>query len=782
MTESQSDKGTAASSVSDDNGDMSEDHLNNLRKRAKKEPVNALEVSESLGYQTFRRKMRKIWTKEEDDLLRKLVNDSLVSLGFENGIKSIKTIQQSSDVVKQIPWDQLAKQFELDNKKATDVKKRWTSSLDPVLKKGKWTPEEDELLLKSYEHHGPQWFKISYVLENRTEDQCAKRYIEVLDPSTKDRLRSWDETEDLLLIAKVKKYGTKWRQISTEMDARPSLTCRNRWRKIITMVVRGIASETIKSAVQAGNMDVEGSGMDMLDKPNDTDTRGDVAEVHSRPESGTATPAPLPKSPTSDIKKEASTPMMFDMASRSNPTATLIDALKTGKVSVNDGQQPHQSNERSTATPEPTILNSIISPSPQFNNSSNSSLFVGNINRKESALPSPGAFLPLPAVETRKQQPETMIDWKFSLKESSGHTLSNGVISNLDLVKQLVNHAKSNNLKISIHQHIHNHYLAPRQTTPTPLLLQKQNQQQQQPNHHQQRQPNNIASNSQEFPTVRSPSFSDFETDFLSKTPNFNNWGLEDENHSPTGLDDKLQRFYHHHHHHHHDSQNEPLNQTPKLLQNSINGTSFAQTGLGQLPPHSASSNASYASPAAPEIREIGPSRHSHFNYLPSTFKPQLGSSENAKTVELSRSLNPSPNGTSGHRRKKSKRRTKNESKNSSCAGSTDNTPAEDADRNTAKNKVTPSTVSSVSIVDEEGYDFWETLRTLGGTINSGNDNESEEESPANPHLNDLFRDDDRTADTPTGYDSIFQFVEQKHTEDRQSTEEFLAEFAINPS
>lgn len=247
MNESSSEKGTVASSVSDDSGDMSEEHMSNLRKRVKKEPVNALEVSESLGYQTFRRKMRKIWTKEEDDLLRKLVNESLVNLGYPDGIKTIKTIQQSSNVVKKIPWDQLAKQFELDNKKATDVKKRWTSSLDPVLKKGKWTPEEDELLLKSYEHHGPQWFKISYVLENRTEDQCAKRYIEVLDPSTKDRLRPWDETEDLLLIAKVKKYGTKWRQISTEMDARPSLTCRNRWRKIITMVVRGVASETIKA-------------------------------------------------------------------------------------------------------------------------------------------------------------------------------------------------------------------------------------------------------------------------------------------------------------------------------------------------------------------------------------------------------------------------------------------------------------------------------------------------------------------------------------------------------
>lgn len=769
MNESSSEKGTVASSVSDDSGDMSEEHMSNLRKRVKKEPVNALEVSESLGYQTFRRKMRKIWTKEEDDLLRKLVNESLVNLGYPDGIKTIKTIQQSSNVVKKIPWDQLAKQFELDNKKATDVKKRWTSSLDPVLKKGKWTPEEDELLLKSYEHHGPQWFKISYVLENRTEDQCAKRYIEVLDPSTKDRLRPWDETEDLLLIAKVKKYGTKWRQISTEMDARPSLTCRNRWRKIITMVVRGVASETIKSAVQAGNMDA-GNEMTRLGEENEKENKTDDDEDVSRPMSTSNTPQPSMKSPSGTVKREESTPMIFDMTNRTNSSAALLDVLKTGKINANDGQQPHQSNERSTATPDPAVLNSIISPSPHYN-SPHPSIFVGSINKKESALPSPSTFLPIPNVETRKQQPETTVDWKFSLKESSGHTLSNGVISNADLVKQLINHAKANDLKISIHQHIHNHYLAPRQISPPPLMLPQQQQ-----NKH----IGNTTSNSQDLPKIRSPSFSDFETDFLSKTPNFNNWGLDDETQSPSALNDKLQRFYHHHHHHHHDSLDEAQEQNIKQ-QHLMNGANYAQNGLSLLPPNPTSSTASYPSPTAPEIREIGPSRHSHFNYLPPTVKPQLGSSENAKTVELSRLLNPSPNGLHGHKRKQTKRRGKNESKNSSAAGSTGNTPAEDFDRNGPKNKVTPSTVSSISIMEEDGNDFWENLRSLGGNIGSDGKS-SERKSPSISHINDLFQNTENAADTPTGYDAIFKFCEQKQMDDKQSTEEVVAEFAINPS
>ena len=35
------------------------------------------------------------------------------------------------------------------------IKKRWLNVLDPYLKKGKWSKEEDEFLLKKYEQYGP---------------------------------------------------------------------------------------------------------------------------------------------------------------------------------------------------------------------------------------------------------------------------------------------------------------------------------------------------------------------------------------------------------------------------------------------------------------------------------------------------------------------------------------------------------------------------------------------------------------------------------------------------
>ncbi|ODV60432.1 uncharacterized protein ASCRUDRAFT_25882, partial [Ascoidea rubescens DSM 1968] len=169
--------------------------------KRKPNPIDPLSVTESLGYQTYRRESRKPWTKEEDSKLKLLLNGEL----YGNVILT-DSLPAKSSYNDLITWDAISK--ELPNRKPKDCRKRWSNSLDPNLRKGKWTPEEDMLLLRAYERHGASWQKVSLEIKGRTDDQCAKRYIEVLDPSiTKDRLRAWPIDEDLLLIKKVKKYG-----------------------------------------------------------------------------------------------------------------------------------------------------------------------------------------------------------------------------------------------------------------------------------------------------------------------------------------------------------------------------------------------------------------------------------------------------------------------------------------------------------------------------------------------------------------------------------------------
>jgi hypothetical protein len=115
-----------------------------------------------------------------------------------------------------------------------NCRKRWFHSLDPSLRKGAWTEEEDQLLREGVSKYPNQWSKIADMLPGRTDDQCAKRWRESLDP-TIDR-SEWTLAEDQLLMEKYEEYGSQWQKIAFFFDGRPGLHCRNRWRKLQRMV------------------------------------------------------------------------------------------------------------------------------------------------------------------------------------------------------------------------------------------------------------------------------------------------------------------------------------------------------------------------------------------------------------------------------------------------------------------------------------------------------------------------------------------------------------------
>ncbi|CAG8628972.1 3707_t:CDS:2, partial [Paraglomus brasilianum] len=117
-----------------------------------------------------------------------------------------------------------------------DCRKRWFHSLDPTLRKGPWTTEEDEILRKNVERYPNSWSKIAKSIPGRTDDQCAKRWRESLDPMI-DR-REWSSEEDKLLIEKYELFGGQWQEISKYFPGRPGLHCRNRWRKLQRRLVR----------------------------------------------------------------------------------------------------------------------------------------------------------------------------------------------------------------------------------------------------------------------------------------------------------------------------------------------------------------------------------------------------------------------------------------------------------------------------------------------------------------------------------------------------------------
>ncbi|KAJ5627554.1 hypothetical protein N7528_004981 [Penicillium herquei] len=155
---------------------------------------------------------RRLWSKLEDEKLISLVN----RFGDQRG--------------KEGNWKEISRH--LPGRSNKDCRKRWFHSLDPALRKGRWSREEDELLLAAYRQLGPAWKDIALLIEGRKDDQCAKRYNDILNPLAKDRLKNWSPDEDQYLAAKVQELGHKWAAISAGLPGRPPLTCRNRWRRL----------------------------------------------------------------------------------------------------------------------------------------------------------------------------------------------------------------------------------------------------------------------------------------------------------------------------------------------------------------------------------------------------------------------------------------------------------------------------------------------------------------------------------------------------------------------
>ena len=75
-------------------------------------------------------------------------------------------------------WDLIS--HSLENRTAKQIRQRWVNHLDPSLRKGKFTAEEDKLILKKYKQFGPKWTLISKFLDGRSENAIKNRFYQKL--------------------------------------------------------------------------------------------------------------------------------------------------------------------------------------------------------------------------------------------------------------------------------------------------------------------------------------------------------------------------------------------------------------------------------------------------------------------------------------------------------------------------------------------------------------------------------------------------------------------------
>ncbi|XP_068457821.1 snRNA-activating protein complex subunit 4 [Clinocottus analis] len=166
-----------------------------------------------LCLQTFQRYVsdslkRGVWSPDEDALLRELVDKMRIG-NF-------------------IPYTQMS--YFMEGRDPAQLIYRWNQVLDPSLKKGSWTKEEDQLLLRAVSLFGEKdWWKIRFEVPGRTDCSCRDRYYDCLKAETK-RGR-FDQQEKQLLQLLVEKHGVgRWAKIASEIPLRYDAQCLREWR------------------------------------------------------------------------------------------------------------------------------------------------------------------------------------------------------------------------------------------------------------------------------------------------------------------------------------------------------------------------------------------------------------------------------------------------------------------------------------------------------------------------------------------------------------------------
>ncbi len=87
----------------------------------------------------------------------------------------------------------------------------------PPHKKKRWSADEDEKLAQLVEKEKSltriNWSEISHQLENRSAKQCRERYINSLKPDVKKG--QWTAEEDDNIIRMQATFGNQWSKISS---------------------------------------------------------------------------------------------------------------------------------------------------------------------------------------------------------------------------------------------------------------------------------------------------------------------------------------------------------------------------------------------------------------------------------------------------------------------------------------------------------------------------------------------------------------------------------------
>ncbi|CAD8206524.1 unnamed protein product [Paramecium octaurelia] len=167
------------------------------------------------------------WTPQEDDKLQKLIE--------EYGEKSWRLI---SNV--------------MEGRSAIQCLHRWTKILRPGLKKGPWQNNEDERLLEWVKNNGPnKWSLCAENITGRSGKQCRERWFNNLNPNVKKG--GWTSDEDNEIFKGYLAYSSSWSKIAKNLSGRTENSVKNRFYS----TVRKLLADQEKNGISLQMLEVK---------------------------------------------------------------------------------------------------------------------------------------------------------------------------------------------------------------------------------------------------------------------------------------------------------------------------------------------------------------------------------------------------------------------------------------------------------------------------------------------------------------------------------------------